>query len=88
MRPEVKQECLKRLSFVSGHLDGVRRMVESDEYCVNVLRQTHAVRRAIEKVEGMLLEGHLRDCVVEGVREGRQDQVIDELLDLYQVSNK
>ena len=88
MLPEVKADALKRLNYVSGHLDGIRRMVESDTYCVDVLKQTHAVRRAIEKLEGILLDGHLRSGVVEGVKEGREDQVLGELRELYQVSNR
>ena len=88
MLPDVKQEALKRLSYLSGHLEGVRRMLEADTYCVDVLKQTHAVRRAIEKLETVLLEGHLRSCVGAGVREGREDQVVGELIELYQVSNR
>jgi DNA-binding FrmR family transcriptional regulator len=74
---------LKRLSFIEGHLGGVRRMVESDTYCVDVLKQTYAVRRAIEKMESLILEGHLRTCVVEGIREGRDEEVLAELGELY-----
>lgn len=88
MQNSVRSQVLKRLRFVEGHLEGVRRMIERDEYCVDVLKQTHAVRKAIEKVEGMLLEGHLRTCVVEGMRDGRQDQVVRELMDLYAQANR
>jgi len=88
MQPEVKLECLKRLNYVSGHLEGVRRMVEADAYCVDVLRQTHAIRRAIERVEALLLDGHLHTCVVPGIQEGHPEQVVTELLELYQISNK
>lgn len=88
MEDSVQSEVLKRLRFVEGHLEGVRRMIERDEYCVDILKQTHAVRKAIEKVEGMLLEGHLRTCVVEGMRDGRQDQVVKELIDLYAQANR
>ena len=63
-------------------------MIEDDAYCVDILKQTHAVRRAIEKLETLLLAGHLRSCVVEGVREGREDQVLGELLELYDVANR
>ena len=55
---------------------------------MDVLKQTHAIRRAIEKVEGLLLDGHLHTCVVEGIQDGRQEQVVGELLELYKVSNK
>jgi DNA-binding FrmR family transcriptional regulator len=88
MLPDVKTDALKRLNYISGHIEGVRKMVESDTYCVDVLKQTHAVRKAIEKFEALLLDGHLRSCVVEGVKEGREDQVLGELLELYQVANR
>ncbi len=52
------------------------------------LKQTYAVRRAIEKLEGILLDGHLHTCVVEGVKDGRDEQVISELLHLYELANK
>ena len=82
------QEALKRLNYIEGHLGGVRRMIEEDTYCVDVLKQTYAIRRAIEKLERLLLDGHLHTCVVEGVRDGRDDQVIGELLELYALANK
>ena len=88
MLPAVKDDALKRLRYVSGHLDGVRRMIEADSYCVDVLKQTFAIRRAIEKLEGVLLDGHLRTCVVAGVKEGREEQVLTELRELYEVANR
>ncbi|MFQ5860704.1 MAG: metal-sensitive transcriptional regulator [Dehalococcoidia bacterium] len=88
MLPNVKQEALKRLNYIDGHLSGVRRMVEEEKYCVDILKQTFAVRRAIERVESLLLEGHLQTCVVEGVRNGRDQQVLQELLELYNLAEK
>ena len=88
MQDPIRGEVFKRLKFIEGHLEGVRRMIEKDEYCVDVLKQTHAVRKAIEKVEAIMLEGHLRTCVVAGMRDGRQDQVVGELIDLYAQANR
>ena len=85
---ETKNEALKRLSYIEGHLSGIRKMLEEDKYCVDVLKQTYAVRRAIEKMEGILLEGHLHTCVVDGIRNGREVQVVGELKDLYILANK
>ena len=86
--PEAKQDALKRLNYIEGHLSGVRRMIESDKYCVDILKQTFAVRRAIQKLESRLLEGHLHSCVIEGVKDGREDEVLGELLELYSLSDK
>ena len=86
--PEAKRDALKRLNYIDGHLSGIRRMIEQDKYCVDILKQTFAVRRAIRKMEMTLLEGHLHSCVIEGVREGREDRVLTELLELYALSDR
>ena len=88
MPTPTKQESLKRLNYIEGHIVGIRRMVEEEKYCVDVLKQTYAVRRAIEKLESLLLDGHLHICVVEGVKDGREEQVVGELLELYSLNSK
>ena len=88
MLTEVKEAALKRLNYVDGHLAGIRRMVEEDKYCVDVLKQTYAVRRAIQKIEALILEGHLNTHVLEGVRDGREQEVLTELMDLYNLSER
>ena len=88
MQDHTKTDVLKRLNFIEGHLAGIRRMVERDTYCVDVLKQTYAVRRAIEKMEGLMLDGHLHTCVVEGIREGRDEAVLSELSALYEMAGK
>ena len=82
MRAE-KQDVLKRLNYIEGHIGGIRKMVEDDQYCVDILRQTYAVRKAIEKLEALILEGHLHGCVPEGIRSGDGEKVIEELVQLY-----
>ena len=86
--PDAKRDALMRLSYIEGHLAGINRMVQDDKYCVDILKQTFAVRRAIQKLEGRLLEGHLHSCVIDGVKDGREDQVLGELLELYSLSDK
>ena len=81
-----KRDVLKRLSFIEGHLGGIRKMVEDDKYCVDILQQTYAVRKAIEKLEVLMLENHLHSCVPEGIRSGREEAVIDELVQLYNLA--
>jgi DNA-binding FrmR family transcriptional regulator len=85
MRAE-KSDVLKRLSYIEGHLGGIRKMVEEDAYCVDILRQTYAVRKAIEKLEALMLEGHLHGCVPEGIKQGREEAVIAELVQLYNLA--
>ena len=88
MIPQPKSEALKRLNYIEGHLSGIRKMLEEDQYCVDILKQTYAVRRAIEKMESILLEGHLQTCAVEGIKGGREQEIVRELKDLYILANK
>jgi DNA-binding FrmR family transcriptional regulator len=88
LQPEKRTEVLKRLSFIEGHLQGIRRMVEQDKYCVDVLKQTYAVRRAIETMEALMLDNHLHTCVIDGIKDGRQDEVMGELVELYELAGK
>ena len=83
-----KHEALKRLAYIEGHLKGIRKMVEEDQYCVDVLKQTHAVKRALDKFDQLLLAGHLAGCVPAGIREGRDEQVIKELNELFELSRR
>lgn len=85
MTHEIHSNAMKRLAYIEGHLQGVRKMLEEDRYCVDILKQTHAIRKAIEKLETVLLDGHLRTCVVEGIQQGKAEQIIDELRALYTV---
>lgn len=85
MRAE-KTDVRKRLNYIEGHLKGIRTMVEEDRYCVEILRQTYAVRMAIEKLEAIILEQHLQQCVPEAIASGKADEVIDELVQLYSLA--
>jgi DNA-binding FrmR family transcriptional regulator len=86
MQDERRQEVLKRLSYIEGHIGGIRKMVEEDKYCVDILRQTYAVRKALEKLESLILEGHLRTCVPDGIKHDREEAVIQELIQLYTIA--
>ena len=86
MLDERRADALKRLSYIEGHLGGIRKMIEDDKYCVDILRQTYAVRKAIEKFEALLLEQHLHHCVPEGIKEGREEAVVEELVQLYNLA--
>ena len=86
MEPKVKEDCLKRLNYIEGHLAGIRKMVEEDRYCVDIMKQTFAVRKAIEKMEALILDRHLHTCVVKGIKDGNETKVLEELLELYNLN--
>ena len=53
---------------------------------IDILRQTYAVRKALEKLEAIILEGHLQTCVPEGIKGDREQEVIQELIQLYTIA--
>ncbi|EGK06991.1 protein of hypothetical function DUF156 [Desmospora sp. 8437] len=75
----VKSNLTSRLNRIEGQIRGVRRLIENDTYCDDVLTQIAAVQSALNSVSRILLEGHMKSCVVERIREG-DDEVIDELM--------
>jgi CsoR family transcriptional regulator, copper-sensing transcriptional repressor len=88
MDAETQADVLKRLNYIDGHLQGVRKMIEEGQYCVDVMKQAFAVRRAIEKMEAKMLDGHLHHCVVDAVQRGETEDVLNELSELYRLANK
>ena len=88
MDPETRAESLRRIAYARGHLDGIRRMIEDDSYCVDVLKQSYAVRRALEKAEALMLRGHLQHCVVDAITGGEPEPVLGELAELYQLAHR
>ncbi len=83
-----KKDVLNRLAYIEGHLKGIRRMVDEDQYCVDILKQTYAVKRAIDKLEVLLLGEHLKTCVRTGFAEGRDEEVLGELNELFELSRR
>ena len=76
---EQKKKLLNRLSRLEGQLRGVRKMIENDAYCDDVLTQTAAISAAVDALSREVLRTHLRTCVIRDIREGR-DEVADELM--------
>ncbi|UFJ40861.1 metal-sensitive transcriptional regulator [Brevibacillus humidisoli] len=76
---KVKSNLTARLNRIEGQIRGIKGMIEKDVYCDDVLNQIAAVQSALNAVGKMLLEGHMKSCVVERIQEGDQE-VIDELM--------
>lgn len=83
METETKKRVLNRLRRIEGQIRGLQRMIEEDTYCVDVITQTSAVKRALSGVEDALLEGHLSSCVVGQIRKGEQKKATEEILKIY-----
>ena len=76
---EEQKSLANRLSRIEGQVRGVKRMVEEDAYCPDILIQVSAINAALNSFNKVLLANHIRTCVAEDIREGK-DETIDELV--------
>ena len=91
MAEEHKKSILNRLKSIEGHVRGIQRMVDEDVYCMDVINQTLAVQRALEKVNSLILERHMKTCVTTAIRgddPGERERVIQEIMDIFETTGK
>ena len=91
MDDEHRRAVLKRLRSISGHVNGIERMVTEDAYCIDVIKQVQAVQAALNKVNDLILEQHLNSCVIEAVRGDNQkerERVLDEIVGVFEMAQK
>ena len=84
----MKRRALRRLKIVEGQVRGLQKMVDKGEYCIDIITQSLAVKRALSSVEGMVLENHLSTHVIEQIKSGEESKAIKELLSVYKLSEK
>lgn len=80
----IKDSILHRLKISRGHLDKVISLVEADAYCPEVIHQSQAVQAALSEVDKIILEDHLKTCVAESIRQGKTNEVIDEVMKILE----
>ncbi len=83
-----KQKLIRRLKIVEGQMRGLQEMIEKDAYCIDVITQTSAVKKALSSVEDALMENHLSTCVVHQIQKGKEKKAIGEILKVYQLKRK
>jgi len=83
-RPKDTQErIVHRLKIAQGHLKKVIKMVEDNEYCIDVLHQSQAVQKALKETDNVMLENHLKTCALDAIGKGKKDQAIDEVMQVF-----
>ena len=76
---EERKKLIHRMNRIEGQIRGIRKMVEKDAYCADILIQSAAVNAAVNAFNKELLSSHIRGCVARDIRDGK-DEVIDELV--------
>jgi DNA-binding FrmR family transcriptional regulator len=88
MDEKMNEDVVKRLKNIEGHVHGIEQMVENGIYCIDVIKQINAVQAALDKVSGIILEGHLNSCVITAVRGENPDErerVLAEIADVFEM---
>ena len=79
------------MSYISGHLNGIKKMLRDDKYCIDIIKQNEAVIAAIKKVNQIILENHINTWVSEAIKgknEKERKKKIKELLEIFKNSKK
>ena len=77
-----KAQLARRLSRMEGQVRGIARMIERDEYCVDILQQTAALRAAVDALSILVLEDHVQGCVRTAAERGEADAYVAEVMDV------
>ena len=77
-----KAQLVRRLARIEGQVRGITRMIEREEYCVDILQQTSALRAAVDSLAVLVLEDHVQGCVRTAAANGDADRYVDEVVDV------
>lgn len=79
---EDKKNLINRINRILGQLDGVKKMIENDRYCPDILIQLASIEKSIKSLSSIILDNHMHSCVLKGIKEGDESK-IDEIIDLF-----
>ena len=83
---ETKKNLINRLNRINGQVNGVKKMIEEDSYCNDILIQLSAIKNSVQSLSNELLDSHLRTCITKGLQKGNLDAV-DEVVNLFKKFN-
>lgn len=90
MIDDIKKRALHRAKILEGQMRGIQKMIEKEEYCMDILTQSLAIQKSIASLNKLILENHVRTHIKESLSsssEKAQEQAVEELLGLYELSN-
>lgn len=84
---DVKIKAQKRINIIKGQLDGLQKMIEKDDYCMDLLNQSLAIQNSLRSLDSVLFERHLKTHIVHHLRH-EEDKTVKELVELFKRVNK
>ena len=88
MKKDIKKKVLRRLRITEGQVRGLQKMVENETYCIDVITQVSAVRKALSSIEDLMLENHLSGHVTHQMQHGEKKKAINEIIKIYKLTKK
>lgn len=88
MRKDIKSKTIRRLKIVEGQVRGLQSMIDKEEYCVDIITQSSAIKEAITGVENLILQNHLATHVIEQIKGGKEKKAIEEILKIYTLAQR
>jgi len=83
-RPKDTHERIShRLKIARGHIEKIIKMMDSDEYCIDILHQIYAVQSGLRETGNLLLENHLRSCIADAISRGEKEEAISEIMQVF-----
>lgn len=80
---KTRKDILHRAKIIEGHIKKVFSMIEDNEYCIDILNQSYAVQSAMKKLDEVILEDHLKNCVTHKIKAGQGDEAAKEVLEVF-----
>ena len=88
MKINIKKKAIHRLKILEGQVRGLQKMVDKEDYCVDILQQSSAAKQALSSIEDLILENHLSTHVIEQMKSGESGKAVKEILKIYKLSKK
>jgi DNA-binding FrmR family transcriptional regulator len=90
MIADIKRRALHRSKILQGQLKGVEKMIDQEEYCMDIITQTLAIQKSLSSLNKLILENHITTHITDMIESGdpkEQDKALEELLRLYELNN-
>lgn len=88
MKEEIKKQAQNRLRRIEGQVRGLHKMIDEEQYCVDIITQSTAIRNALSAVENLILENHLSTHVLHQMQSKNPNKAIDEILSVYKLAKR
>lgn len=80
-----KSRIIRRLKIIEGQIRGLQDMTEKGVYCIDIITQSSAARRALSSIEDAIMENHLNSCVIPQIKKGDGSKATKEILEVYRL---